>query len=89
MKKIKTNRDRLNLLSDEELAVLLIGTKIIDEGDWWFDGEDETYHEDYREYYTSPATDELFDYFDQALKETVRWLRSDYDRTCWKDLLES
>ena len=44
MKKNKTNRDRLNLLSDEDLATLLVGTKTIDEGDWWFDGEDETYH---------------------------------------------
>lgn len=84
MKKQKTNRDHFKYLSDEEFASFLIGIKMVDEGDWWFDGEDETYHEDWREYYTSPASDDLYDYWDDVLKDTIRWLQSDYNKDCFK-----
>lgn len=85
MKKQKTNRDHFKQMSNEEFAEYLIGSTYVDHGDWWFDGEDETYHEDWREYYITPASTDLFDYYGDALKETIRWLQSDYDKSSFEN----
>ena len=77
-----TNKDYLFSLPNKDLAKYLIHITVIDDGDYAFDGEDEYYISNPRDYYTTPANDMLYDDWSlqEAIEDTVRWLESEYNK---------
>jgi hypothetical protein len=79
-----TNREHwLKILSNdiEILAVSLITTNMIYDGDYAFDGEDEYWVDDYRLQYVSPSGQTYSDCsYDECVKDTVEWLMEDKQR---------
>ena len=79
----KTNREMmLELLSNDNyrLAKALIITKMVDNGDYNYDGEDEYWVDNYVEQYESPNGQTYTDDdYNECLKETVEWLNRKVD----------
>ena len=78
-----TNKDYLFSLPNEELAQYLVHTTVLEEGDYYYDGEDEYYISNPRDYYTTPANDMLYDTWSlqEAIEDTVKWLESIYEES--------
>ena len=78
-----TNREKIlkDLTNDIELlANALIVTKVIDDGDYSYDGEDEYWVDNYTEQYESPSGHVYAYYdYDECVKDTIEWLRKEYE----------
>lgn len=76
-----TNRDKFlqDLASDiNMLATALIVTRVVDNGDYFYDGEDEYWVDSYTEQYESPSGRTYADYdYDECLKDTIEWLEKE------------
>ena len=76
---VMTNYEKiLKDMSIEYLATLLIETTMRDDGDYSYDGEDEYWVENYCEFFTTYANENLYSDYDEALEDTIEWLKKEY-----------
>ena len=76
-----TNKDYLFSLPNEELAQYLVHTTVLEEGDYYYDGEDEYYVPCYNEYYVSPASEDIYCDTQAAIEDTVKWLEAKHEES--------
>ena len=77
-----TNRETMvSILSAniEYLANILVKTVMVNDGDYFYDGEDEYWEDSYTEKYISPIGDYLYDKRDECVKDTIEWLNKEVE----------
>ena len=73
-----TNYEKiLKDMTIEQMAEQLVTSKMYDNGDYSFDGEDEYWVENYEEIFNTP-NGYCSDSFEEAVEETIKWLKKEY-----------